>query len=413
MALLKTKQIDGTFVPEWLVDLFGRLRVSLPSIISSVNQSSSIYQTFSNAGQVSGTNGVATFSENSSSTNLTVAANVSLVRLRASTPGLYQPGKPLLIYITAVFGTATAGVNKKVGYMFGNDGIYLEQRGTSGLFWCILSGVTGSPVLTQSISKANWNVDRFDGTQVGYNLNVANAQLMFIALGWLGVGDVAVGFVQNGTPVVAHVFDHANNLTLPYISTANLFLNWEIERLSGTGTSALRAICGSVMVEVTNDRISTGFSVRRTESYSTAGANTWRAVILFRLNPAQINSLVELVSISLNFPSTAAANLVSIIRNPALNPAYTPTWVPRANTAIDIDTVVTNSQAITNWETNCVWTGSITSATNFREQPRFDEGFCFMTSSFNGTPDIYALAIQSNVANLTILGAVMNFRQYG
>lgn len=161
----------------------------------------------------------------------------------------YMPGKSQLIFSSFNFYGATANVTKRTGYFDDNNGIYFEQAGDGTLSFVVRSYVSGSPVETR-VTQANWNRNKCNNTGPNaFTLDITKTQLVFIDFQWLGVGRVRVGFVHDGEYVVAHVFDHSNNLPTVYMSTPNLPVRCEIFNTGVTAGAYLDQICSTVMSE--------------------------------------------------------------------------------------------------------------------------------------------------------------------
>ena len=169
----------------------------------------------------------------------------------------YQPGKSLLIMNTFAMNTPKAGLRQRVGYFNSENGIFLENDGTTNYF-VLRSNVTGTPTETR-IAQSDWNVDTFDGN--GYSsqgssaehsggIDVAKTNILWMDIEWLGVGDVRCGFVVDGKLVTAHIFHNDNVRTTTYMTTATLPCRYEIENTAGTtGASTLKQICSTVISE--------------------------------------------------------------------------------------------------------------------------------------------------------------------
>ncbi|MCK5617726.1 hypothetical protein KAR91_88495 [Candidatus Pacearchaeota archaeon] len=165
----------------------------------------------------------------------------------------YVPGKSQLIVMTGVMGASKANVTQRMGIFDDLNGIFLQQTST-GISIVKRSNTSGSPVDT-AIDQADWNVDRFNGTQTGnnpsrINLDLSKAQILVIDYQWLGVGRVRVGFDMDGEIFYAHEFLHANIETVVYMRTPTLPIRYEI-RNTGVPASAttLKEICASVASE--------------------------------------------------------------------------------------------------------------------------------------------------------------------
>jgi hypothetical protein len=142
---------------------------------------------------------------------------------------------------------AKSNVVRRVGYYDANDGIFLEQNGTSDVAIVRRTSVTGTPV-DNRVVQTNWNKDIFNGTGIsGINLNLSTAQILIIDLQFLGVGRVRVGFDVDGIPYWAHQFTHANSLTNVYMRTANLPLRVEQIALTNAPAADMKQICSAVI----------------------------------------------------------------------------------------------------------------------------------------------------------------------
>ena len=228
-------------------DAFGRLRTSNPlTIFDSANVMSKnnlFDESLTGSGTVS-------YTANKSTVNLNVTTASGDKVIRQSKRVMsYQPGKSLLILNTFVMNTPEADLKQKVGTFDANNGIFFYADGTT-LKIVRRTYVTGSAVDTE-ISQSSWNGDKLDGTGAsGYDLNVDKATILFTDYEWLGMGAVRVGFVIDGSFIVAHTFKNANNLTTVYMQTANLPIRYEIET-TGTisGTATLQQVCSTAMIE--------------------------------------------------------------------------------------------------------------------------------------------------------------------
>jgi len=228
-------------------DAFGRQRVSNPLTIFDSANVMSKNNLFDEDLTGSGT---VTYTANKSTVNLNVTTASGDKVIRQSKRVMsYQPGKSLLILNTFVMNTPEADLKQKVGTFDANNGIFFYADGTT-LKIVRRTYVTGSAVDTE-ISQSSWNGDKLDGTGAsGYDLNVDKATILFTDYEWLGMGAVRVGFVIDGSFIVAHTFKNANNLTTVYMQTANLPIRYEIET-TGTisGAAVLQQVCSTAMIE--------------------------------------------------------------------------------------------------------------------------------------------------------------------
>jgi hypothetical protein len=152
-------------------------------------------------------------------------------------------------------------VRQRIGYFDENDGIFFESTSTTGFNFVLRTSTSGSVSDANSVAKANWNVDTFDGSgPSGVTIDFTKAQIWFADIEWLSVGRVRCGFVIDGLLHYAHSFNNANNLSLPYMKTANLPCRYEIENTgTSAGTTSFKQICSSIISEG-------GFEVERGEA---------------------------------------------------------------------------------------------------------------------------------------------------
>lgn len=279
-------------------DAFGRQRVSEPFTLfdSSYRYADNGLWSTSTA-----TGGTAVFNSDQGLMDLSVtAASGSLVKRETTKVFSYQPGKSLLILTTFVMNPAKTGLRQRVGYFGDNNGFYLELSGNTTSF-VKRSYITGS-VINTAVPQASWNYDKMDGSgPSGLTLNLANAQILWMDMEWLGVGSVRMGFVINGTFYICHIFNHANLIPSTYITTATLPLRCEIENTAGTtGASTLKQICGSVISEGGYELRGTEYSISLpiNSPMGFAAANTYYPVIGLKLTSTKLDSVVILSALS-------------------------------------------------------------------------------------------------------------------
>lgn len=233
------KAIQGGF-GEPAGDAFGRVRVSDPQTLfdfqAQYDSGPLLWQ------EVTAGAGSATHNADEAGVDLAVTTASGDVVIRQTRQyHRYQPGKSQLCLFTFVMGAGQANTTQRVGYFDQDDGIFLELSGTS-LRIVRRSSASGSPVDT-AVEEADWN-----GEDV--NVDITKAQIFWIDLEWLGVGQVRTGFVIDGKFKTAHTFAHANSVDKVYMKTANLPARYEIRN---TGTAAagttLQAICCSIISE--------------------------------------------------------------------------------------------------------------------------------------------------------------------
>lgn len=223
------------------VDAFGRQRVSEPFTLfdSTLRYTKRTDLWFEKA------TGSATFSYsvNESALDLgigTASGNVALRRTKRRFP--YQPGKSLMVLQSFVLSAPAAGVKQDIGLFDDENGVMFRVNGTTAQF-VIRSKASGS-VVENVIDQDSWNIDTFE------NLDLTKVQIFIADLEWLGSGRVRCGFVIDGEIRYCHEFNHANNGTTVYSTTAILPLSYRIESTAIIASGAsLKQIASSVMSE--------------------------------------------------------------------------------------------------------------------------------------------------------------------
>lgn len=254
----------------------------------------------------------------------------------------YQPGKSLLNMETFTFNTPKAGLRQRIGYFGHQNGVYFENDGTNNYFVIRsfsggAAGATGpaGTIVEKRVVQSDWNVDKFDGTGDSLrNLDVTKANIVFIDIEWLGVGDVRVGFVVDGSMRVAHIFHNENVITSTYMTTACLPTRHEIENTSATASSSTtKQICNTVISEGGYDMKGTSYSVTRgVTSYQTLGAaGSANPTISLRLNSNYLDQIAVLSEFAVVLESNTNIQY-KLLLNPTINPT---TWTTSPSGRID------------------------------------------------------------------------------
>lgn len=233
------------------IDAFDRLRVSNPYTIFDSKQLHDKQPLFWD--ESIGGAATSTHSGTDARVRMTVTASASDFVIRQTRQRFnYQPGKSQLIFFT-FYGAQEEGLIKRAGLFSGtgvnnltpNNGVFFETD--SDISWNIAKGGT----ITETVTQANWNFDKLDGTgPSGVTLDMDATQIGIIDYEWLGVGRVRVGFVINGLIRYCHYFNHSNDSTYTsvYMSTPNLPLRYSIQT-DGTAGGSFDHICSTVISE--------------------------------------------------------------------------------------------------------------------------------------------------------------------
>lgn len=157
----------------------------------------------------------------------------------------YQPGRSQLIFVTFNMIAGVANVLKFAGYSDGVNGIEFQLDGTTKQFK-VYSG-TGSG--NQTVAQSLWNLDKLDGTgPSGITLDISKVQILVIDIQALYAGRVRIGFDMNGSIVYAHEFLHANNISPPYLQSANLPVRCGMT-CTATVSTTMYFLCSAVISE--------------------------------------------------------------------------------------------------------------------------------------------------------------------
>jgi hypothetical protein len=310
------------------IDAFARLKVSTPfTLFDSQHR----YQENDKWDTLTTSGGSIEFKPNESviDLKLTTESGAKVYR-ETKRVFAYQPGKSLLVLNTFVFAAKKANLRQRVGYFSTQNGIYLEQNGND--VYLVLRTYVGGSVddTTYKVSQANWNGDKFNGTgPSGRTLDLTKANILVMDIEWLGVGDVRVGFIVDGRPVIAHTFHNDNLRPTTYMTTASLPLRMEIENLATTDTASIaKQICNSVMSEAGFEGFSRRYNVAMdigsARTLTTAG--TFYPVVSLRLHPNRLDSVI----VPSNISSLVLTNNTAQYRI-ILNPTFGGTAVSWSN----------------------------------------------------------------------------------
>lgn len=227
-------------------DAFGRTRISQPLTLfdsSHRYRDNNLWDSL-----VIGAGSTVGFATTAGLINMTVGVGSTASIIRETTKVFsYQPGKSLLVMNTFVMNSPKTNLRQRIGYFGADNGMYFEVDGTTAYF-VERSLSTGTET---RVAQSNWNIDKLDGTGVsGITLDVSKAQIFYMDIEWLGLGNVRLGFIINGKFIHAHTFQHANLIDSTYITTASLPIRYEISNTGiTTSASTLKQVCSTVISE--------------------------------------------------------------------------------------------------------------------------------------------------------------------
>jgi hypothetical protein len=248
-------------------------------------------------------------------------------------------------------------------------------------------------------------VDTFDGTGDSLtNLDVTKANIMFVDIEWLGVGDVRVGFIVNGSMRVVHIFNNVNVNSSTYMTTACLPTRHEIMNTSTTlSPSMTRQICNTVISEGGYDPKGTSYSATRgVVGYQTLnGSGTATPTVSIRLNSSYLDQIAILNELSVLLESNTNLQY-RLLLNATINPT---TWNTSASGRIDYNIDATSVSGGTE-----LLSGFLTSNSSISLAPtslQLGRTVVDTSKSIPGVSDVITLALTSFGANTkvaTLLG---------
>ncbi len=243
---------------------------------------------------------------------------------------IYQPGKSQLILMTGVLELASgakAGCQRRIGSFDDDNGVFFESdEGVIGV--TVRTNDTGSPVDT-TVVQALWNTDTMDGDNdaanpSGITLDITKAQIFVIDFQWLSAGRVRFGIEIGGIITYVHEHNVANSAIIPWASTPNLPLRYQIITTTSSGVCSMRCICAAIISE--GGREPTGITMYQ----STAGAgvttgveNTIYAVIGLRLKTTHLGTAIRILTASIQVQTATEFLEWILIHNPTVADTFT------------------------------------------------------------------------------------------
>jgi hypothetical protein len=392
------------------VDAFGRSRQSQPLTLFDSFHRYEENQKFSTANTAGGTY---SFDANEATIDLVVdGTSGAKVQRETNRVFAYQPGKSLLIMNTFVMADPQANLAQRVGYYNDDNGVFLEQVGTTIRFG-IKSKVTGT-VQYEYANQADWNIDTLLGAVPSSpsqkTLDLTKAQIFWTDIEWLGVGSVRCGFVIDGQLIHCHTFHHANRIDTTYMTTACLPVRYEIENIGTESvTSTLKQICTTIISEG-------GYEVRgKGRSYGQEPANqrrvttagTYYPLISLRLKSDKLDGIVVVKDIDIA-PINSAVYKYRIVANTTITGAV---WTSAgSDSAVEYD--ANNSSTISGGVT--LASGLIQATNQSAASIKLDgEIFKYQLerNGLAGTPTVLTLAITAGTSSSNVV-ATMDWQEF-
>jgi hypothetical protein len=318
--------LTDTFGTETVgIDSFGRMRVGQAYTLADLILKYEIDTR--DWGQQTVTGGSIAHVPNEQAARLTVTgANAASAVLQTHTYFRYQAGKAQWIRQTLYHADAgQANQRRRWGYFDAQNGLFFQLSGTT-LSVVRRTYTSGSAVET-TVSQASWNYDKMDGTgPSGMKLDLTKAQIYEIEFQHLAVGNV--WFRING--VLVHEMIHAGQLSVPYMTTAQLPVRIEVTNTAASTGSSLTYICTSVESHGGSAPPEESFGAANTTSVTIS--NTEIPVLAIRLKSTynSITNRMNVLPVHLHLSGLNAQQFYfRLLMNPTtlLNGAINPTWV--------------------------------------------------------------------------------------
>lgn len=310
------------------IDAFGRLRVSNPvTIFDSKLLGSDKAPLFWDEALESGAGiSSSTPSLQKPYMDITSTVNTAGVFTRQTFRRFnYQPGKSQLIMMTGVIGLSavSTGVQCRIGYFDDDNGAFFENN--EGVMQLTLRcNDTGTPV-ELSVVQEDWNIDRMDGKGPSrVTADWSKAQIFVMDFQWLSVGRVRFGIEIDGVLYYIHKYNTANTVTIPWASTPNLPLRYQIITTSSSPASVLRVICSVIISESGTDDI--GVIHREStagEAVTTAVENTLYAIVGMRLKAVGIGATIKPLNAAIQVQTASELVEWVVMFNPSIAGTFT------------------------------------------------------------------------------------------
>ena len=213
---------------------------------------------------------------------------------------VYQPGKSQLVLLTGVLDLSggSTGVQRRIGLFDDDNGIFFEND-TDVIGVTVRSKVSGSVVDTTA-TQANWNIDVMDGTgQSGVTAAWTAAQIFVIDFQWLAIGRIRFGLEIDGALHWVHQTSASNTSSVPYMSTPNLPIRYQMITTGNSLVSSMRCICSAVMSEGGADPVGASHAHATTDHINANAADVIYAVLGVRLKSTHLGCDITPESISM------------------------------------------------------------------------------------------------------------------
>lgn len=232
----------------------------------------------------------------------------------------YIPGRQSEVSMGVIFGIPTVGIRRRFGIFDDFNGAYFED-GADGTYYVVCRRNSPSGVIEERVTRADWNVDKLDGTgPSGITANPMAIQLMVIEYEWYGAGMVEFKFIIDNNAYAVHQFRHANRSLEPWSAPPFLPVRTELTNVTGaSGTHNFYVGSVSAMAEGNVGPLGVDSNVSSPiTGKALSVANTFYPVVSIRLKSDRINGIV----LPIDFQAATLDN-TTIFYRLTLNPTLT------------------------------------------------------------------------------------------
>lgn len=316
-------------------DSFGRIKVANPYLLFDSSFQYTLQEEIFISQSISG--GSVLHDPNKAAAVLSCTSTPgSIARFRTRNYFAYSPAFTNTLFCSFNLKGNVAGVKKTIGQFDPQNGYFIQLA--DGTIYVAIRSTIGGITTETKIPRANWNLDKLDGTgSSGKTLDTSKQQILHLQYQWLGSGSVVFSFIIDNLIIPVHSFNFANISQTLYSQTATLPIQTEIENVSGSA-STMEFTCCSL---VTNGGMSQHghlFSIssgQTPKNLSTAGVSV--PIISLR-KKAAFNKVPVAVLDAQVFCTSADDFLVQIVFNPTLTGAV---WADIPNALCQRDVTAT------------------------------------------------------------------------
>jgi hypothetical protein len=354
-----------------------------------------------------GSGGASTYNTNQCSCSLSVSAATAGKRIRQTFASYnYQAGHSQLILMTGILGTPATGITRKIGQFNDKNGFFFRSNGTT--VSVVKRSYTSGTAVDTVVDQANWNIDKLNGTGAsGITVDWSKTQIFVVQYQFLGVGSVWYGLDINGNIVLVHRLDHANNLTLAYMSTPNLPLRYSIENDGTGGAAAITQICCSIISEGGTPTAGSTKYLDRDVALTTGNDTNYYPLVAIRLGANYIGTKIVFDRISV-VGGTQTFFCYKLFVNPTVTGTAL-SFTALTNSSIEYDISRTNATTVSGGT-------AIDGGLGVDSSPPFsiptDLGSYRLGASIAGVSDIIVLAVQRLTGGAEAFYGGLVFQEY-